>query len=108
MQKCPNCERDIKGFHPTCPHCGHQLLTPEKVQGALAALDSIKDFVVNLDMSPEGIETTAVYIDNVTSFLRTYQELLFQFMEEHRLALTRVAANDLLALDIQLEAAADL
>lgn len=84
MKNCPNCNRSIEGFHLDCPYCGYQLVTPDKAQEALAELDRIQNFMLNLDMSPEGISKTSVYIDNVTSFIQTYQELLLQFMEEHK------------------------
>jgi hypothetical protein len=84
MRNCPNCDQSIKGFHLDCPHCGYQLVTPEKAQEAIAALEKIENAMLNLDMSPEGISKTAVYIDNVTSFLKTYQELLLKFIEEHK------------------------
>ena len=84
MKNCPNCNRSIEGFHLDCPYCGYQLVTPDKAQEALAELDRIQNFMLNLDMSPEGISKTSVYIDNVTSFIQIYQELLLQFMEEHK------------------------
>ena len=47
MKNCPNCNRSIEGFHLDCPHCGYQLVTPEKAQEALAALNKIENFMVN-------------------------------------------------------------
>ena len=89
MENCPNCNQKIEGFHLDCPNCGFQLVTPEQAQALLESLDRIEDHVLNLDMSPEGINKTAIYLDNVAEALNSYQSLLVLFFEQHKEAMKK-------------------
>ncbi len=86
MRNCPNCNQELQGFHLDCPNCGYQLVTPEQAQSVLKTLDKVESFMLELDMSPEGIKKTATFINSVTEGLTIYQNLLVSFFEQHKKA----------------------
>jgi hypothetical protein len=87
MKNCPKCNHSIEEIQLNCPKCGYQLISPDELREGLAALEKLANFYKsNLDFSPQGIKTTAVYIDNVSTELKSLQDLLMYFFEQHEAA----------------------
>ena len=83
MRKCPNCNHSIDGFHLDCPNCGYKLVSPQEAEDVMAKLDQFEDFVLKLDMSEAGIKKTIAYLENVSNFVKSYQDVFLLFLEEH-------------------------
>lgn len=89
---CPNCKKQVEGWPQTCPFCGQKLLSREEMQKGLKEFkDWAKQrhafFSSTLDLSVQGRNVAAFYIDNVYTELRSLMHLLDEFTKVHQEAI---------------------